>query len=55
MTAPHGSHWRAGRVFIDTGPPPVSSAVQVAALSRSELLLEVEAFAIAQEGTEEPS
>ncbi|MGW2366255.1 RidA family protein [Streptomyces sp. NPDC001667] len=32
--------------FIDTGRPPASSAVQVAALFRPELLLEVEAFAI---------
>jgi enamine deaminase RidA (YjgF/YER057c/UK114 family) len=32
--------------FIDTERPPASTAVQVAALVRPELLLEVEAFAI---------
>jgi enamine deaminase RidA (YjgF/YER057c/UK114 family) len=32
--------------FIDTERPPTSTAVQVAALVRPELLLEVEAFAI---------
>ncbi|MGI5252482.1 RidA family protein [Actinacidiphila glaucinigra] len=32
--------------YVDTERPPASSAVQVAALFRPELLLEVEAFAI---------
>lgn len=32
--------------YVDTGRPPASSAVQVAALIRPELLVEVEAFAI---------
>lgn len=32
--------------FVDTGRPPASTAVQVAALFRPELLLEVEAFAL---------
>ncbi|MEU2872741.1 RidA family protein [Streptomyces olivoreticuli] len=41
--------------FIDTERPPASSAVQVAALFRPELLLEAEAFAIVHQGTEEPS
>ena len=31
---------------VDTGRPPASTAVQVAALFRPELLLEVEAFAL---------
>lgn len=37
--------------FIDTGRPPASSAVQVAALFRPELLMEVEAFAIVGDRT----
>ena len=32
--------------FIDTARPPASTAVQVVALARPELLLEVEAFAL---------
>ncbi|MFI0815202.1 RidA family protein [Streptomyces sp. NPDC021098] len=36
---------------IDTARPPASSAVQVAALFRSDLLLEIEAFAIIGDGT----
>ncbi|MFD7220174.1 RidA family protein [Streptomyces sp. NPDC059892] len=34
---------------IDTARPPASSAVQVSALFRPELLLEIEAFAIVQD------
>ncbi|MCP9211804.1 RidA family protein [Streptomyces sp. HD1123-B1] len=33
--------------FVDTSRPPASSAVQVAALFRPELLVEIEAFALA--------
>lgn len=32
--------------YIDTGRPPASTAVEVSALIRPELLLEVEAFAV---------
>jgi len=32
--------------FIDTARPPASTAVQVVALARPELLLEAEAFAL---------
>lgn len=32
--------------FVDTGRPPASTAVQVGALARPDLLLEVEAFAL---------
>ncbi|WP_336322051.1 RidA family protein [Streptomyces lavendofoliae] len=35
---------------IDTARPPASSAVQVSALFRPELLVEVEAFAVLPEG-----
>lgn len=35
--------------FVAAGRPPASSAVQVAALFRPELLLEVEAFAVVPE------
>ena len=35
--------------FIGAGPPPASTAVQVSALVRPELLLEVEAFALVGE------
>ena len=35
--------------FIDTARPPASTAVQVAALFRPELLLEVEAYAIVRD------
>jgi enamine deaminase RidA (YjgF/YER057c/UK114 family) len=38
--------------YIDTNRPPASTAVQVAALFRPELLLEVEAFALLPEITE---
>jgi enamine deaminase RidA (YjgF/YER057c/UK114 family) len=34
--------------FIDTGRPPASTAVQVAALFRPEFLLEVEALAVVE-------
>jgi len=37
--------------FVDTDRPPASTAVQVAALVRPELLLEVEAFALAGDGS----
>jgi enamine deaminase RidA (YjgF/YER057c/UK114 family) len=37
--------------FIDTGRPPASTAVQVVALARPEFLLEVEAFALAGDGS----
>lgn len=40
---------KARDAFIDTARPPASSAVQVAALFRPDLLLEVEAFALAPE------
>ncbi|MEU0395761.1 RidA family protein [Streptomyces sp. NPDC006208] len=33
--------------FVDTSRPPASSAVQVAGLFRPDLLLEIEAFAVA--------
>ncbi|GAA2078050.1 RidA family protein [Streptomyces albiaxialis] len=33
--------------YVDTARPPASSAVQVAALFRPDLLLEIEAFALA--------
>ena len=36
---------------IDTARPPASSAVQVAALFRPDLLLEIEAFAVIGDGT----
>src|ERR1700742_4121141 len=36
--------------YVDTEHPPASTAVQVAALFRPELLLEVEAFALLPEG-----
>ncbi|MER7830431.1 MULTISPECIES: RidA family protein [unclassified Streptomyces] len=36
---------------IDTARPPASSAVQVSALFRPELLVEIEAFAVLPEGT----
>ncbi|MEV6418384.1 RidA family protein [Streptomyces sp. NPDC051662] len=39
---------------IDTARPPASSAVQVAALFRPELLLEIEAFAIIADPGESP-
>ncbi|MFI0736390.1 RidA family protein [Streptomyces sp. NPDC021225] len=37
--------------FVDMAHPPASSAVQVAALFRPELVLEVEAFALVAEPT----
>jgi enamine deaminase RidA (YjgF/YER057c/UK114 family) len=37
---------RVRDTFVDTSQPPASSAVQVAALVRPELLLEVEALAV---------
>jgi len=37
--------------FIDTDRPPASTAVQVVALVRPEFLLEVEAFALAGDGS----
>lgn len=40
---------RARDAHIDTARPPASTAVQVAALFRPELLLEVEAFAIVRD------
>ena len=36
---------------IDTARPPASSAVQVAALFRPDLLLEIEAFAVTGDGS----
>lgn len=39
--------------FVDVTHPPASSAVQVAALFRPELVLEVEAFALVAEPTAE--
>ena len=36
--------------YVDTEHPPASTAVQLAALFRPELLLEVEAFALLPEG-----
>ncbi|WUD78770.1 RidA family protein [Streptomyces sp. NBC_00510] len=41
--------------YVDTERPPASSAVQVAALIRPELLLEVEAFAIVPAGSTAPA
>jgi len=37
--------------FVETDHPPASTAVQVVALVRPELLLEVEAFALAGDGS----
>jgi enamine deaminase RidA (YjgF/YER057c/UK114 family) len=37
--------------FIDTAHPPASTAVQVVALARPEFLLEVEALALAGDGS----
>ncbi|MCA1219613.1 RidA family protein [Streptomyces sp. 8L] len=43
---------RAARdAVLDTARPPASSAVQVAALFRPELLVEIEAFAVIPAGT----
>ncbi|MDX2649002.1 RidA family protein [Streptomyces sp. PA03-1a] len=42
-------------VYVDTERPPASSAVQVAALIRPELLLEVEAFAIVPAASTAPA
>ncbi|MFF3943845.1 RidA family protein [Streptomyces sp. NPDC001902] len=41
--------------YVDTERPPASSAVQVAALIRPELLLEVEAFAIVPAASTTPA
>lgn len=38
-------------LYVDAERPPASSAVQVAALFRPELLLEIEAFALVPEAT----
>ncbi|MGW3242391.1 RidA family protein [Streptomyces sp. NPDC001070] len=40
--------------YVDTERPPASSAVQVAALIRPELLLEVEAFAMVPDRADRP-